>query len=46
MATKKSKLQGTPKKIEVKPSKNNQMEKFQQAMKKIVSVSKKDLKDK
>lgn len=46
MATKKSKLQSTPKKVDVKPLKNSPMEKFHQAMKKIVSVPKKDLKDK
>jgi hypothetical protein len=46
MATKKSKLQSAPKKIEVKPPKNSPMEKFHLAMKKIVSVPKKDLRDK
>jgi len=46
MTNKKSKLQSTPKKTIVTPPKGSPMEKFHQAMKKIVSVPKKDLKDK
>jgi len=46
MTTKKLKPRNAPKHVEVKPPKNSPMEKFHQAMKKIVSVSKKDLKDK
>lgn len=43
MADKKPKTQ---KKVAIKPPKGTPMDKFHQAMKKIVSVPKKDLKDK
>lgn len=46
MATKKPKSKKTPKEIAVDPPKGSPMEKFHLAMKKIVSVPKKDLKDK
>lgn len=46
MATKKPKPQKTTKKHTVDPPKGSPMEKFHDAMKKIVSVPKKDLKDK
>jgi hypothetical protein len=36
----------TQKKLDIKPSKGSPMDKFHQAMKKIVSVSKNDLKEK
>jgi hypothetical protein len=45
MANKKLKPQSTPKKAIMNPPKDSPMEKFHQAMKKIVSVPKKDLKD-
>lgn len=46
MATKKPKSSNLPKKIELNPPKGGPMDNFHQAMKKIVSVPKKDLKDK
>jgi hypothetical protein len=46
MATKKSKPKKIPKKVEINPPENSPMDNFHQAMKKIVSVPKKDLKDK
>lgn len=46
MATKKPKPRTTLKKVVVNPPKDSPMDKFHQAMKKIVSVPKKDLKDK
>lgn len=46
MTTKKPKALKTSKKVVIEPPKGSPMEKFHQAMKKIVSVPKKDLKDK
>lgn len=46
MTTKKPKASKAPKKVVVDPPKGTPMNKFHQAMKKIVSVQKKDLKDK
>jgi hypothetical protein len=46
MATKKPKTQTTLKKVAVNPPKDTPMDKFHQAMKKIISVPKKELKNK
>lgn len=46
MASKKPKTQPALKKVVVNPPKDTPMEKFHQAMKKIVSIPKKELKDK
>ncbi|MGB4967170.1 MAG: hypothetical protein WBO35_03125 [Candidatus Saccharimonadales bacterium] len=46
MTTKKPKASKVPKKVVVAPPKGSPMDKFHQAMEKIVSVPKKDLKDK
>ena len=46
MSTKNPKVSKVPKKVVVDPAKGTPMDKFHQAMKKIVSVPKKDLKSK